>query len=119
MRNIVAVLALFAALGLAVLPLFAGGASDRQDRSAEDSALEVATFAGGCFWCVEAGFEKLPGVAEAVSGYSGGELANPSYEQVSAGRTGHTETVQAALRPRGNQLRRARTGVVAHDGSDR
>ena len=46
--------------------------------------LAVATFAGGCFWCVEEGFEKIPGVVEAVSGYSGGKETNPSYEQVSA-----------------------------------
>lgn len=59
----------------------------------------VATFAGGCFWCVEAGFEKLPGVRDAVSGYTGGDLENPTYNQVSAGRTGHTEAVQVHYDP--------------------
>jgi peptide methionine sulfoxide reductase msrA/msrB len=59
-----------------------------------DSSLSVATFAGGCFWCVEEGFEKIPGVVEAVSGYSGGELENPTYAQVTSGTTGHTEAVQ-------------------------
>lgn len=59
----------------------------------------VATFAGGCFWCVEAGFEKLPGVRDAVSGYSGGKVADPTYEQVSAGGTGHTEAVQVHYDP--------------------
>ncbi len=59
----------------------------------------IATFAGGCFWCVEQGFEKLPGVRDAVSGYAGGHAANPTYEQVSAGGTGHTESVQVHYDP--------------------
>jgi peptide methionine sulfoxide reductase msrA/msrB len=62
-------------------------------------SLNVATFAGGCFWCVEAGFEKIPGVAEAVSGYSGGIEKNPSYQQVASGATGHTEAVQVYYDP--------------------
>ncbi len=60
----------------------------------EDPSLSVATFAGGCFWCVEAGFEAVPGVVEAVSGFTGGEEPNPSYQQVVSGQTGHTEAVQ-------------------------
>ncbi|MFO7750889.1 MAG: peptide-methionine (S)-S-oxide reductase MsrA, partial [Desulfobacteraceae bacterium] len=60
----------------------------------KNSQLETATFAGGCFWCIEAGFEKIDGVAEAVSGYSGGEEENPGYEAVSSGKTGHYEAVQ-------------------------
>ncbi len=59
----------------------------------------VATFAGGCFWCVEADFEKVKGVAEAISGYAGGEEVNPSYKQVSSGRTGHAEVVQVIYDP--------------------
>lgn len=55
---------------------------------------QEAILAGGCFWCTEADFEKIPGVVEAVSGYTGGSVANPSYEQVSTGRTGHTEAVR-------------------------
>lgn len=54
----------------------------------------TAIFAGGCFWCTEADFEKLPGVIAAESGYTDGKVANPTYEQVSAGRTGHTEAVR-------------------------
>lgn len=65
----------------------------------DDPDLAVATFAGGCFWCVEAGFEKIPGVVEAVSGYAGGSEPSPTYEQVSSGRTGHTEAVQVYYDP--------------------
>lgn len=61
--------------------------------------LAVATFAGGCFWCVEAGYEKVPGVVEAVSGYAGGSVENPTYKQVSSGSTGHTEAVQVYYDP--------------------
>jgi len=64
-----------------------------------DPGLKVATFAGGCFWCVEAGYEKIPGVAEAVSGYAGGDEPDPNYQQVSSGRTGHTEAVQVYYDP--------------------
>lgn len=61
--------------------------------------LSVATFAGGCFWCTESDFEKLPGVAKAISGFSGGHVANPSYEAVSSGSTGHVESVQVFYDP--------------------
>ncbi len=61
--------------------------------------LTVATFAGGCFWCVEAGFEKLSGVHDVISGFSGGHVANPSYEAVEAGGTGHVESVQVYYDP--------------------
>ncbi len=58
------------------------------------SGLALATFAGGCFWCVEADFEKVAGVVEVISGYTGGSIVDPSYEQVSAGESGHREAVQ-------------------------
>ncbi|MGB0749150.1 MAG: peptide-methionine (S)-S-oxide reductase MsrA, partial [Magnetospiraceae bacterium] len=61
--------------------------------------LSVATFAGGCFWCVEAAFEKVPGVKEAISGYTGGQMPGPSYYEVSSGGTGHTEAVQVYYDP--------------------
>lgn len=64
-----------------------------------DQGFAVATFASGCFWCTEADFEKVPGVVEAVSGYTGGDLPDPSYEQVSAGGTGHVEAVQLRYDP--------------------
>ena len=59
----------------------------------------VATFAGGCFWCVEADFDKVDGVISTTSGYTGGRVANPTYQQVSAGGTGHTEAVKIVYDP--------------------
>src|SRR5680860_1148982 len=68
---------------------------------AQDSGNGRATaiFAGGCFWCMEPPYDKLAGVTATVSGYSGGELENPTYEQVSAGGTGHAEAVQISYDP--------------------
>src|SRR5258708_26195339 len=60
---------------------------------------ELATLAGGCFWCLEAVFEELKGVQRVVSGYAGGDLKDPSYEQVCAGATGHAEVVQVSFDP--------------------
>jgi peptide methionine sulfoxide reductase msrA/msrB len=68
--------------------------------------LSVATFAGGCFWCTEADFEKLPGVRNVISGFSGGQVPNPTYEQVSMGTTGHVESVQVYFDP----------GVISYEG---
>jgi peptide methionine sulfoxide reductase msrA/msrB len=64
------------------------------------SNLRTATFAGGCFWCVESDFEKVDGVAEVISGYTGGQKENPTYEEVSAGGTGHVEAVQVLYDPK-------------------
>ncbi|MBN8454698.1 peptide-methionine (S)-S-oxide reductase MsrA [Accumulibacter sp.] len=58
--------------------------------------VRTAIFAGGCFWCIEADFEKLPGVVAVESGYTAGRTVNPTYEQVSSGRTGHTEAVRVS-----------------------
>jgi len=60
----------------------------------------TAIFAGGCFWCIEKDFEKLPGVIEVESGYTAGRTANPSYQQVSSGSTGHTEAVRVIYDPK-------------------
>ncbi len=61
---------------------------------AADNNTQIATFAGGCFWCMEPPFDKLDGVLATTSGYTGGHQANPTYQQVSAGSTGHTEAIQ-------------------------
>ncbi len=66
---------------------------------AGDSKTETATFAGGCFWCMEPPFDKLDGVISTTSGYIGGHLDDPTYKQVSAGTTGHTEAVQVEYDP--------------------
>lgn len=66
---------------------------------AEKKELEKATFAGGCFWCVEAVFERVKGVKQVVSGYAGGSEKNPTYDAVSAGKTSHAEAVQLFYDP--------------------
>ncbi|WP_171208448.1 MULTISPECIES: peptide-methionine (S)-S-oxide reductase MsrA [unclassified Ruegeria] len=63
------------------------------------AGTETLTVAGGCFWCVESDFESVPGVIEAVSGFTGGSAANPTYDQVSKGGTGHYEAVQITFDP--------------------
>ena len=65
----------------------------------EEMDLRKATFAGGCFWCTESDFEKLPGVVKVISGYTGGNKANPTYAEVSSGTTGHVEAVQVYFDP--------------------
>ena len=65
----------------------------------ERANLATATFAGGCFWCEEAAFDSLPGVIETISGYTGGHKKNPTYKEVSAGGTGHTEAVEVLYDP--------------------
>ena len=82
--------------GLLIVPLLAlvpakGGAAAVK--------TETATFAGGCFWCMESPFDKLEGVLSVTAGYTGGQLQNPTYEQVSAGGTGHAESVQIVFDP--------------------
>ncbi len=67
--------------------------------STASTATEKSTFAGGCFWCVESDFDKVPGVLSTTSGYTGGQTANPSYEQVSAHTTGHAEALQVVYDP--------------------
>lgn len=85
---------------ISILVILKAPSSMSAEEDAE-SASETATavFAGGCFWCVEEAFETQAGVLEAVSGYTGGRVSDPSYEQVSAGRTGHTEAVRVEFDP--------------------
>jgi peptide-methionine (S)-S-oxide reductase len=68
-------------------------------RAATATATATAIFAGGCFWCTESDFEKVPGVIEAESGYTGGKTVNPTYQQVSSGSTGHAEAVRVTYDP--------------------
>jgi len=68
-------------------------------QSSEKQNLQKATFAGGCFWCIEAPFDKVPGVQSAISGYTGGQTENPTYAQVGQGNTGHLEAVQVSFDP--------------------
>jgi peptide-methionine (S)-S-oxide reductase len=66
----------------------------------QNEGLEVATLGGGCFWCIEAPFDDLKGVEKAVSGYTGGEKANPTYQEVCYGTTGHAEVVNVYFNPK-------------------
>jgi peptide-methionine (S)-S-oxide reductase len=91
---------LFGALVLALAALANGSASLLGKAAAEGKpALSKATFAGGCFWCMESDFEKVPGVVSVTSGYTGGKVKNPSYEEVSSGGTGHVEAIEIAFDP--------------------
>jgi peptide-methionine (S)-S-oxide reductase len=83
----------------AALVCHAAAESSSQDPKGRPAGLATAIFAGGCFWCVEADFEKLPGVVDAESGYTGGQVQNPTYEQVSHGGTGHAESVRVYYDP--------------------
>jgi peptide-methionine (S)-S-oxide reductase len=74
-------------------------AASEVNGSAPADDLELATFGSGCFWCTEAVFDQLKGVKSVVSGYSGGQKENPTYEQVSGGNTGHAEVIQVTYDP--------------------
>ena len=86
-------LALIAVLTLTQVP---AQAMDTQQHTMKSA---TAVFAGGCFWCVESGFEKVTGVSEAISGYTSGDVPNPNYKQVSSGKTGHVEAVEVHYDP--------------------
>jgi peptide methionine sulfoxide reductase msrA/msrB len=75
------------------------GRENGMESTGDDRRIEIATFAGGCFWCTEADFDKLPGVVKVVSGYTGGHKENPSYKEVCSGKTGHLEAVQVHYDP--------------------
>ena len=96
-RSFLLTLAIAAGVGLA-------GLSHAQDKKAESGKMDkkktaLATFAGGCFWCMEAPFDDVKGVISTTSGFTGGQTKNPTYEEVSSGKTGHCETLEIEFDP--------------------
>ncbi len=81
------------------IALLAGRSDEAPAQTPRRAQVASAVFAGGCFWCTESDFDHMPGVVSTTSGYSGGRVANPTYEQVSAGNTGHIEAVRVAYDP--------------------
>jgi peptide-methionine (S)-S-oxide reductase len=82
-----------------ILAAAPGASAQAPAPAAKSAATAVATFAGGCFWCMEPPYDKLPGVLSTTSGYMGGKKRYPTYEEVSSGITGHAEVVQVAYDP--------------------
>jgi len=80
-----------------VFSFFVEGEDQKGEIKMEKEVLEKATFAGGCFWCIESAFDEIRGVKEAVSGYTGGKTEKPTYIEVSSGKTGHYEAVQVTF----------------------
>jgi len=92
-------IALLVLAGLPAAPRASQSASTGDTGSTGGGTLSEATFAGGCFWCMEHAFDEVEGVVETVSGYTGGEVEDPTYRQVSAGATGHAEAVRVRYDP--------------------
>jgi peptide-methionine (S)-S-oxide reductase len=84
---------------LGVMTIFGTEKKDKTVRESSDLTLEKATFGAGCFWCVEAMFQDVKGVIGVASGYSGGQVKNPSYKEVCNGTTGHAEVIQVTYDP--------------------
>jgi len=84
---------------LCLLHLTISMPATKAEQKGESPRHATATFAGGCFWCMEPPFDELDGVVSTISGYTGGQKKNPTYEEVSAGITGHAEAVQVAYDP--------------------
>jgi len=93
-------------LALCIFSAISGGCSNAETQkentsmSTQNEGVERATFAGGCFWCMEPPFEKLEGVVDVISGYTGGHRVNPTYEEVCSGTTGHYEAIQVVYDPK-------------------
>jgi len=85
---------------LALSCLAAHAAEPADKKMSTTNTMELATFGGGCFWCVEAVFERLDGVASVTSGYAGGKKEKPTYQEVCSGNTGHAEVIQLAFDPK-------------------
>ena len=99
MRNRRSLLLVLITLGLVAAGLGVSASTSDEPREAIPEDAATATFAGGCFWCTEAAFDQTEGVYEAISGYTGGSVEDPTYEQVTTGTTGHAEAVQVRYDP--------------------
>ena len=95
---VVTLMLLISTFAVASVLMAAGDTSPKKD-APPAGQLQKATFAGGCFWCMEHPFDELPGVVSVTSGYTGGQKKNPTYQEVSAGGTGHAESVQILYDP--------------------
>jgi peptide-methionine (S)-S-oxide reductase len=90
---------LILSFAIAIVMAFAADPADPADPSSKSQATATATFAGGCFWCMEPPYDEIAGVLSTISGYAGGTKKNPTYEQVTSGTTGHAEVVQITYDP--------------------
>lgn len=101
MKNISKLLVGFSfALPVLFLLLSKTGTADTMDKMKASENAEIATLAGGCFWCTESDLEQLTGVVDVISGYSGGHVENPTYRQVSSGKSGHIEVIEVKYDPK-------------------
>jgi peptide-methionine (S)-S-oxide reductase len=99
MRKLIFALAAVSALAAAIFTQRVHSSEETKGWQTLPGSFEQATFAGGCFWCMEHAFDQLPGIVSVTSGYTGGQKQHPSYQEVSAGGTGHAESVQIVYDP--------------------